>query len=89
MALIISSKGNSAFRSEELEGVFHLVNDKTHRLSNKVGINFKSGNQVIITCKTSNEAKILKDTIINAIKYDKTFNELPSKRRNTQIESLL
>lgn len=88
MALIISTKGNSAFRSEELEGVFHLVNDKTHRLSNKIGINFKSGSQVIITCKTSKEAKILKDTIINIMKYDKTSNELPSKGRHTSTKSL-
>lgn len=72
MAVIISTNGNCAFRSEELEGVFHFKDSITNRLSNKIGIRFKSGNEVVITCKTSKEAKILKDNIIDTMKHDKT-----------------
>lgn len=43
MALIITPHENSAFRSEEIEGVFHLINDETHRKTKAIGINFKSG----------------------------------------------
>ena len=79
MALIISTNGHSAFRSEELEGVFHLANDKTGRLSNNVGLNFKSGTKIILTCKNSKEAEALKNMIINVMNNDKAYNQFPCK----------
>ena len=68
--LVISTYGNSAFRSEELEGVFRMKNTKTNRITKTVGLQFKSGSQITIDCKTLKEAKELFDIIIETMKED-------------------
>lgn len=73
MALIISTNGKSAFRSEQIDAVFQVVDDKTHRLTNKVALLFKSGAQQIVVCKTIKEATKFKDIIINIMKNDRTL----------------
>ena len=70
MALIISSTGNTAFRSEEIVGISHLPNAKTGKLSKSVRIVFKSGRDAFIDCKTVKEAKEIKDKIIEILKQE-------------------
>lgn len=65
--IIISPHGNTAFDTKEIEAVYRLKNDKTHRISNIIGIGFKSGNVLNVECKTSKEAKKFIDDIIKII----------------------
>lgn len=68
--LIISTHKNGAFRSEELEGAFRIKNRKTNRITKNIGLQFKSGSQITIDCKTLKEAKELFDIIIETMKED-------------------
>lgn len=70
MALIISTHGNSAFRTEELEGVFRIKNEKTHKFDKYVILQFKSGAQTKIACKTCKEALELYSNIVEIMKKD-------------------
>lgn len=69
MALIISNTGNSAFRTENLEAVLHVV-DKAYKGTDKVALNFKSGAQVILKCKDAKEATEFMDKVIDIMKND-------------------
>lgn len=71
MALIISNTGNSAFRSENLEGIFHIL-DKSYRKTNKIALHFKSGARVILRCKDAKEATEFINKLIDTIKNDET-----------------
>ena len=68
--LIISNHGNSAFRSEELEGVFRMKDNKTNRITKTIKLHFKSGSQVILQCKNLKETKELFNDIIEVMKQD-------------------
>lgn len=68
--LIVSTHGNSAFRSEELEGVFRMKDNKTNRITKNIRLQFKSGYQVILQCKTLKETKELFNDIIEIMKQD-------------------
>ena len=68
--LVISTYGNSAFRSEELEGVFRMKNTKTNRITKTVGIKFKSDSQITIDYKKLKEDKEFFDTITEIMKKD-------------------
>ena len=70
MALIISTKGNTAFRSEDVVCIAHLFNIETNRLSKDVNIILKSGRDLVVNCKTVKEAKEFKDTIIEILKKE-------------------
>lgn len=72
--LIISTYGNSAFRTEELEGIFRVINDKTHKITKSIRLHFKSGTVTIIDCKTLKETKELFNIVIEAMKQD--YNNL-------------
>lgn len=72
--LVISTYGNSAFRSEELEGIFRMKNTETNRITKSVGLQFKSGSQITIDCKTLKEAKEFFDTVVEIMKKD--YNSL-------------
>lgn len=72
--LVISTYKTSAFRSEDLESVFHVINDKTHKITKSIRLRFKSGNITIIDCKTLKEAKELFDIIVETMKND--YNNL-------------
>lgn len=68
--LIILTHENGAFRSEELESVFRMKNTKTNRITKIVELQFKSGSQITITCKTLKESKELFDNITKAMCQD-------------------
>jgi len=68
--LVISTHGNSAFRSEELEGVFRMKDSKTNRITKTIKLHFKSGSQVILQCKNLKETKELFDNITEVMKQD-------------------
>lgn len=68
--LCISTHGNSAFRTEELECVYRNFNEKTHRVTKGITLQFKSGNTIKMYCKTLKESEALFDLIINIIKED-------------------
>lgn len=70
MALIISTKGNTAFRSEDVVCIAHLINTKTGKLSDTLNIILKSGRDFAIKCKTVKEAKEFKDKIIEILKQE-------------------
>lgn len=72
--LAISTYGKGAFRSEELEGVFRVVDDKTHKITKSIELHFKSGNITIMNCTTLKEAKELFDIIVETMKND--YNNL-------------
>lgn len=72
--LVISTHENSAFRTEELEGIFRLMDKKTHKITKNISLHFKSGGITIITCKTLKETKELFDTIIKIMQQD--YNNL-------------
>ena len=72
--LVISTHGNSVFRTEELEGIFRVIDVKTHKITKSIRLNFKSGSITIINCKTLKETKELFDIITNVMKQD--YNNL-------------
>lgn len=72
--LIISTHGNSTFRSEELEGIYRIIDDKTHKPTKNINLQFKSGNTIIMKYKTLKECKELFDNITKAMKQD--YNNL-------------
>jgi len=72
--LVISTYGNSTFRTEELEGIFRVINDKTHKITKSIRLHFKSGSVTIIECKTLKEAKELFDNITKIMQQD--YNNL-------------
>ena len=72
--LIVSTHENSTFRTEELEGIYRIIDDKTHKLTKDINLQFKSGNTIIMKCKTLKECKELFDNITNAMKQD--YNNL-------------
>lgn len=68
--LCISSNRHSAFRSEEVESISLVKNTDTHRFTNKICIDFKSGTQRILECKNIKEAKEFFEILIKAMKQD-------------------
>ena len=68
--LVISTHGNSTFRTEELEGIFRVINDKTHKITKSIRLHFKSGSVTIIECKTLKESKELFNIIIEMMQKD-------------------
>lgn len=68
--LIISTHGNSVFRTEELEGIFRMKDEKTNRITTNIKLQFKSGYQVLLQCKTLKETKELFDSITEVMKQD-------------------
>lgn len=72
--LVISTYGNSTFRTEELEGIFRVIDDKTHKITKSIRLHFKSGGITIITCKTLKETKELFDNITKIMQQD--YNNL-------------
>ena len=70
MALIVTGKDKTAFRSEEVVCISHLINGKTGKLNNKISIILKSGRDFIVICKTVKEAKEFKDRIIEILKQE-------------------
>lgn len=68
--LIKSTHGNSVIRTEELAAIYHLKNDKTNRLSNVIGLQFKSGKVIPLHCRNIKEAKELFDFIYDIMKKD-------------------
>ncbi len=74
--LCISTHKNSAFRTEELEGVFRTIDDKTHKLTKTILLVFKSGTQILLICKNLKETQELFNNIIESMKkdYEITFN---------------
>lgn len=70
MAIIISSSRNCAIRSEEIAAVGIIKNKETNRLTNKIGIIFKSGAKLEIECKTIKEAAGVNQSIMNTMKND-------------------
>ena len=68
MAIIISTQGDCAFRSSDVESVFHIRDKVTNELTNKVGIYFKSGNQGKMLFKDVDDAKSFIDTVIKEMK---------------------
>ncbi len=68
--LIISTHGNSVFRTEELEGIFRMKDTKTNRITKTIKLQFKSGYQVIMECKTLKETKELFNDIVEVMKQD-------------------
>lgn len=72
--LIISTHGNSTFRTEELEDIFRVIDDKTHKPTKSIRLHFKSGNNIFMHCKTLKETKEFFDNITNAMLQD--YNNL-------------
>lgn len=72
--LIISIHETSTFRTEELEGIYRIIDNKTHKLTKSINLQFKSGNTIIMKCKTLKETKELFDNITKAMKQD--YNNL-------------
>lgn len=68
--LIISTHGNGAFRTEELEGIFRMKDNKTNRITKTIKLHFKSGSQVILQCKNLKETKEFFDNITEVMKQD-------------------
>ena len=68
--LIVSTHGNSVFRTEELEGIFRMKNTETNQLTKTIKLQFKSGHQVIMECKTLKETKELFNDITELMKQD-------------------
>lgn len=68
--LCISTHGNSAFRTEELECVFRNFSEKTHNLKKGVILQFKSGKVVLVNCKNLKESKDFFDLVTNNMKED-------------------
>lgn len=65
MAIIISTQRDCAFRSSDVESIFHVRDKETNELTNKVNIYFKFGNQGKMVFKDTDEAKSFIDTVIN------------------------
>lgn len=74
--LCISTHKNSAFRTEELEGVFRTIDDKTHKLTKNILLAFKSGIQITLNCKNLKETQELFNNIIGLIEKDYEFNNI-------------
>lgn len=70
MGLIKSTHGNSVFRTEQIESMYHLMKDNTNRRTNSIIINFKSGIGITLCCKTVKEANSLFDEITEIMKKD-------------------
>lgn len=68
MAIIISTQGDCAFRSSDVESIFHVRDKETNELTNKVSIYFKSGNQGKMIFKDVDEAKGFINTVIREMK---------------------
>ena len=61
--LIKTTHGNSCFRTEELAAVYRLKNDETGKFTKIILLQFKSGKEMPLKCKTLKEAKELLDFI--------------------------
>lgn len=56
MALILSTHGNTALRSEDISFIGKLRNSRTGRATNVLSIIFKSGAEMPLKCRTIKEA---------------------------------
>lgn len=74
MALILSTHGNTAFRSEDISSISKLRNAHTNRPTNCLGISFKSGHEITLQCKSIKEANELFDTITKVMVEDYKWN---------------
>lgn len=74
MALILSTHGNTAFRSEDISTIIKLRNADTNRPTKCLGIVFKSGHEITLQCKTIKEAFELFDTITKIMIEDYKWN---------------
>lgn len=70
MALILSTHGNAAFRSEDISFIAKMKNEVTGRATNLLSIIFKSGVEIPLKCKTIKEANELFDTVTKAMLED-------------------
>lgn len=70
MALILSTHGNTALRSEDISFIGKLRNPKTGKAINLLGIIFKSGTQISLKCKTVKEANELFNDITKIMTKD-------------------
>ena len=68
--LCISTHGNSVFRTEELEGIYRVFNDETHKATKTIVLQFKSGEKWTLYCKTLKETNELFDSITDSMKRD-------------------
>ena len=70
MALILSTHGNTAFRSEDVSSISKVKNLETGRATKLLSIIFKSGVEISLKCKTIKEADELFDAITKAMLED-------------------
>lgn len=68
--LIVSTHGNSVIRTEDLSAIYRLKNNKTGKFTKIIGLQFKSGNETQIECKTLKETKEFFDIIAEIMKKD-------------------
>ena len=68
--LCISPARHSAFRCEEIESISRLKSEETHRFTNKIVIDFKSGTQRILECKNIKEAEEFFEQLLKAMEQD-------------------
>lgn len=70
MALVLSTHGNTAFRSEDVSSIAKVKNLQTGRATKLLSLTFKSGIEISLKCKTIKEANELFDIITKVMLED-------------------
>lgn len=74
MALILSTHGNTAFRSEDVSSIAKVRNPHTGRATSLLALTFKSGSEMQLKCRNIKEADELFDTITKIMIEDYKWN---------------
>lgn len=74
MALILSTHGNTALRSEDISFIGKVKNPKTGKATSVLGIILKSGAEMPLKCRTIKEADELFDDITKIMIEDYKWN---------------
>ena len=68
--LIISTHRNSVIRTEDLSAIYRLKNNKTGKFTKIIALQFKSGNETRVECRTLKETKEFFDIITKMMEKD-------------------
>lgn len=70
MSMIVSTRRNSAFRSEDISAIAKVVNADNNRPTRFLRISFKSGKEIDLICKTIKERDTVFDQILEVMTKD-------------------
>lgn len=68
--LIISTRGNSVIRTEDLSAIYRLKNNETGKFTKIIILQFKSGKEVQLECNNLKETKEFFDIITTNMEQD-------------------